>query len=57
MNIKNVMMMAAMMPAFALAETISISPLHHEFRPLCAYSRKPVRAAVQMLSIYISQHA
>ena len=26
----------------------------HEFRPLCAYSRKPVRAAVQMLSIYIS---
>ena len=28
-----------------------------QHRPLCAYSRKPVRAAVQTLSVYISQHA
>ena len=34
-----------------------LSMKRHEFRPLCAYSRKPVRAAVQTLSVYISQHA
>ena len=36
---------------------LSISPLHDEFRLLPAYSSPPVRAAVQTLGAYISQHA
>ena len=36
---------------------LSISPLHHEFRPRRTHSRNPVRDATQPLSGYISRHA
>ena len=36
---------------------LSISPLHDEFRRRCAHSSGAVRAAVQTLGAYISQHA
>ena len=45
------------LPNRSSSSYLSISPLHDEFRLLPAHSRRTVRAAVQMLSNCISQHA